>query len=71
MTGTDRPSPLLPASEHANRKSHPLQAWPAQAEEIRTRRDAGEIDVSPQDHNVIFEFSRGTRPEKFGATLIE
>jgi hypothetical protein len=35
-----------PASEHANRESHPFQAWLAQAEEIRTRRDAGEIDIS-------------------------
>jgi len=33
-------------SEHANLKSHPLQAWPAQTEEIRTLRDAGEIDLS-------------------------
>ena len=58
-------------SEHANRKSHPLHASLAQAEEIRTRRDASEIDVSSQDHNVIFEFSRGTRAEKFSATRIE
>src|SRR5208282_2601888 len=48
------------ASAHANRKSHPFHAWLAQAEEIRTRRDASEIDVNPQDHNVIFEFSRRT-----------
>ena len=59
------------ASEHANRKSHPFQAWLAQAEEIRTRRDASEIDVSPQDHNVIFEFSRGTCTEEFSAVRIE
>ena len=59
------------ASEHANRKSHPFQASLAQSEEIRTRRNAGKIDVSSQDHNVIFEFSRGTRAEKFSATRIE
>ena len=59
------------ASEHANGKSYPLQASLAQAEEIRTRRDAGEIDVGPQDHNVIFEYSRGTRAKKFSATRIE
>jgi hypothetical protein len=43
----------------------------AQAEEIRTRRDVGELDVSPQNHNVIFELSRGTRAEKFSSTRIE
>ena len=58
-------------SEHANGKSHPFQAWLAQAEEIRTRRNAGEIDISSQYHNVIFEFSGGTRAEKFGAIRIE
>src|ERR1017187_1816894 len=52
------------------RKSHPLQAMLAQAEEIRTRRDVGELDVSPQNHNVIFELSRGTRAEKFSSTRI-
>jgi hypothetical protein len=31
----------------------------------------GEINVSPQDHNLIFEFSRGTRAEEFSATRIE
>jgi hypothetical protein len=62
---------LVVASKHANRKSHPFHAWLAQAEEIRTRRDACEIDVSPQDHNVIFEFSRRARAEKFSATRIE
>ncbi len=59
------------ASEHANRKSHPFQAWLAQGEKIRTRRDAGEIDASPQDHNVIFEFSRGARAEQFSTARIE
>jgi hypothetical protein len=59
------------SSEHANGKSHPFQASLAQAEEIRTGRDAGEIDVSLQNHNVIFEFSRGTRAKKFSATRIE
>jgi len=59
------------ASEHANTKSHPFQTALAQAEEIRTRRDTGEIDISSQDHNVVFEFSRGTRAEKFGAIRIE
>jgi len=52
------------ASEHANGKSYPLQASLAQAEEIRTRRDASEIDVGSQYHNVIFEFTCGTRAEK-------
>jgi len=61
----------LRLSEHADRKSHPVQASLAQSEEIRTRRDAGKIDVSSQGHNVIFEFSRCTRAEKFNATRIE
>ena|ERR1019366_1505606 len=59
------------ASEHANRKSHPFHAWLAQAEEIRTRRNASEIDVNPQHHNVIFEFSRGTCTEKLSAVRID
>ena len=59
------------ASEHTNRKSHPLQASLAQTEEIRTRRDVGEIDISSQDHNVVFEFSHGTPAEKLSATRIE
>src|ERR1035441_2444437 len=59
------------ASEHANRKAHPLRASLAQAEEVRTRRHAGEIDISSQDHNVVFKFSRGTPAEKFSATRIE
>jgi hypothetical protein len=59
------------ASEHANRKSHPLRASLAQAEEVRTRRHAGEIDISSQDHNVVFEFSHSTRAEKFSSTRIE
>jgi len=58
-------------SEHANRKSHPLRASLAQAEEVRTRRHAGEIDISSQDHNVVFEFSHSTRAEKFSSTRIE
>src|ERR1017187_4692321 len=59
------------ASEHANRKSHPFQAWLAQAEEIRTRRDTDEIDVSLKHHDVIFEFSRGTCTEKLSAVRID
>ncbi len=59
------------ASEHANRKSHPLHASLAQAEEVRTRRHAGEIDISSQNHNVVFEFSHSTRAEKFSSTRIE
>src|SRR5580700_2147428 len=59
------------ASEHANRKSHPLRASLAQAEEIRTRRHAREINISSQDHNVVFEFSHSTGAEKFSATRIE
>ena len=31
----------------------------------------GEINVSSQDHNLIFEFSRGIRAEEFSATRIE
>jgi hypothetical protein len=58
-------------SQHANRKSHPLQASLAQAEEIRTGRDASEINVGSQYYNAIFEFSRGTRAEQFSATRIE
>jgi hypothetical protein len=58
-------------SEHANRKSHPFQASLAQADEIRTRRDASQIEAGSQYHNVIFEFGRGTRAEEFSATRIE
>jgi hypothetical protein len=59
------------SSEHANGKSHPLQTWLAQTQEIQTWRDPGESDISSQDYNVVFEFSRGTRSEELSATRIE
>jgi hypothetical protein len=58
-------------SEQAYSKSRPLQVSLPQAEEIRTRRDAGQIDVGCQYHNVIFQFGRCTRPKNFCAALIE
>jgi hypothetical protein len=57
--------------EHANWKSRPVQARLSQTEEIRTRRDGREIDISSQNHNVIFEFGRGIRAENLSATRIE
>jgi hypothetical protein len=58
-------------SEQPDRESRPLKTWLSDAEEIRPWRDAGEIDVGPQDHNVIFKFSCGTRAEKFITDRIE
>gem|GEM_PF-4397392 len=58
-------------SEQPDRKPRPLKPWLSDSQEIRTRRDAAEIDISSQDHDVVFEFSRGTRVEKFGATWSE
>jgi hypothetical protein len=58
-------------SKQPDRKPHPFKAGLPDSEVIRTRRDAGEIDVGAQDHNVIFEFRRGTRTEKFNACRIE
>jgi hypothetical protein len=43
----------------------------AQTDKIRSWRNAGEVDIDSQDHNVVFEFSRGTPAEKFSATRIE
>jgi len=45
-------------SEHLDRKARPLEAWLAQAEEIRTRRDAGDcadfrgIVISAEAHDL-------------------
>src|SRR6202041_1571414 len=58
-------------SEQPDRKPRPLKPWLSDSEEIRTWRDAAEIDICSQNHNVVFEFSRGTRAEKFGATWTE
>jgi hypothetical protein len=58
-------------SEQSGGKPRPLKAWLSDAEEIRTRWDAGEINVSPQYHIVIFEFSRAARAEKFNTTRTE
>jgi len=58
-------------SEQPYRKPRPLKPRLSDSEEIRTRRDAAEIDIGSQDRSVVFEFSRGTRAEKFGATWTE
>jgi len=60
-----------PHSEQPDGKPRPLKPWLSNSKKIRTRRDAAEVDLSSQDRNVVFEFSRGTRAEKFGATWTE
>jgi hypothetical protein len=58
-------------SEQSGGKPRPLKAWLSDGEEIGTRSDAAEVDVSSQHHDVILKFGRGTRAEKFSAAQIE
>src|SRR5579872_5230940 len=67
----EKPDRLSQKSQNANRKPRPFHALLSQAQAVGTGRNARKIEAGSQDHNVIFELSRASRPEEFGTISVK